>query len=340
VLTSRDKLILVTGATGFIGRNLVRELSARGTRVRCFVRASSDCSALNGLGVEIAVGDLLDPPSILRALEGVSVVYHLAATVRPSGSIYSKGGFGRLCFQTNVDGAINLARACLAKKVERLVHYSSVASAGPGVNITEDWASPPYSVYGRSKLDGERRILDLFKEFALPVSVIRPGMVYGPYSGPWAMLFRLVNLGFSMAIKGTEIRVPVCYVGNLIEASIVVCEKGRLGEVYFVSDESRSFTETVEMVADALGKKKTIREIAVNKSLLRWGLRFKEAIEGMIGLEIFPFRVNFDSEMLAAMPIIWSCDISRLIGLGYSRKFTAREGIALSVEWFRGNRSL
>ncbi|MEI7482008.1 MAG: NAD-dependent epimerase/dehydratase family protein [Elusimicrobiota bacterium] len=340
MLKSHNELILVTGATGFIGKNLVTELAGRGLNVRCFVRAGSDCSLLKRLNVEIAVGDLLDPPSILRALEGVSVVYHLAATVRPAGSIYSKGGFGRLCFRTNVDGAMNLARACLAKKVERLVHYSSVASAGPGVNITEDCASRPFSVYGRSKLEGEQQILGLFKSFGLPVTVIRPGMVYGPHSGAWRMLFRLVNLGFSLSIKGTEIRMPMCYVGNLIEATIAIGETGKSGEVYFVSDESRSFGETVEMVGIALGKKSKPRDISVSKNLVKFCLRVKESFEALIRLDIFPFRVSFDSELLAAMPINWSCDTSKLLRLGYVRKFTASEGIALSVEWFRRNKLL
>ena len=329
--------VLVTGASGFIGKNLAAELVSRGYAVRCLIRPSSDRSFLETLGVSFAEGDLLDPPSLLRALDGISTVYHLAATVRPEAALYRRDGFAHACFSVNVDGSGNLAAACAAKGVRKLVHYSSVASSGPGTAVKETDDPRPFSTYGRSKLAGEKRVLSLCREAGLHVVVIRPGMVYGPHSTAWLPLFRLVSAGLSLSIKDTEVTPPVCYVGNLVEATMLLAEKGEAGGIYFMADESRPFDRTVHLVSDALGRRRGPRNIAVPRGLLSAGLAVKETVESAIGAELFPFRIVFNSELLSAMPLRWGCDTSRLDNLGYLRRFGAEEGIRLTADWFRLN---
>ena len=108
-------LALVTGATGFVGANLVRELVATGTAVRVLVRPTSDRRALTGLPVEIVVGDLLDPASLRPGLAGVEVLYHVAADYRlwaPDPAVL---------YRINVEGTRALLAAAEAASVRRIV---------------------------------------------------------------------------------------------------------------------------------------------------------------------------------------------------------------------------
>ncbi len=145
---------LVTGASGFIGRRLARELVRRGDEVACLVRRTSRTAPLSGLPVELVVGDLGDPGSLDAAVKGRDRVFHLAGVVQ---------ALDEADFDTaNTRGTANLVGACLraAPGLKRFVFVSSIAAAGPsgpGRPVVETDAPKPVSAYGRSKLAAETR---------------------------------------------------------------------------------------------------------------------------------------------------------------------------------------
>lgn len=165
--------VLVTGATGFIGTHLVRDLVEGADEVVCLVRSTSNRQALEPLGVEFIEGDVSDPASLDRAVEGCQVVYHLAGLTMALATAD--------LHRVNEGGTRNVAAACARKSTPPvLLSVSSIAAAGPVSNgrpAVESDSPAPVSHYGRSKLAGERAVA----EFAdrVPTTIVRPPIVFG-----------------------------------------------------------------------------------------------------------------------------------------------------------------
>jgi nucleoside-diphosphate-sugar epimerase len=177
----------VTGASGFIGRHLAERLLADGKRVRVFVRRPEAVEELRRLGADVVVGSLDDVAAISQAVEGVETVYHLAAmtcAIRPADML-----------RVNGDGARNVAAACAAQRQKPLlVQVSSVAAAGPsrrGMVRVETDTPAPISNYGRSKLAGELATAEFAAD--LPVTIVRPGIVFGPRNLEMLPMFRSIK---------------------------------------------------------------------------------------------------------------------------------------------------
>jgi dihydroflavonol-4-reductase len=155
---------LVTGATGFVGSAVVRQLLQSGHSVRVLVRAGSPLSNLQGLAVEMVRGDLTDPTALVRATQGCRYVFHVAADYRlwvPKPATM---------YQTNVTGTRNLMLAALQARVERIVYTSSVATlglpadGGPGDEDTAVTLDDMIGHYKRSKFLAEAAVQELHRE--------------------------------------------------------------------------------------------------------------------------------------------------------------------------------
>lgn len=167
---------LVSGATGFIGGALVERLAAERWRVRALVRRATDATALAVLGVEVVRGDLTDPSSLGPACSGVDVLFHCAALVTDWAP--------RRAFRAvNVDGAGALAEAAAAAHVGRFVHVSTTDVYGfPDANDTDEDAPHRRRGWGYpdSKIDGERVVREVAERARMPLTIVRPGTVFGP----------------------------------------------------------------------------------------------------------------------------------------------------------------
>jgi nucleoside-diphosphate-sugar epimerase len=234
VAPPRDDVGLITGATGFIGGHLARALVDEGYRVRCLVRATGDTSRLEQLGVEIAVGDLIDAQSLARATQGCRYVFHCGALVSDWATV-------REITQTNVAGTRNLLQACVDASVERFVHFSTTDVYGypGGVAIDETHAPTRFrNWYAQTKLTAEAEVRQAADARALSAVILRPSTVYGPGStevvGAIARAIRnrsMVLIDHGRAIAG------LCYVANLIDAALLaVHQDAAAGEAFNVSD--------------------------------------------------------------------------------------------------------
>src|SRR3990172_4094497 len=171
---------LVTGATGFVGANVVRVLLDRGENVRVLARAESDRSNLDGLPVEVAIGDLRDSDAVRRAVRGCRrgfpVAAHYPLWARDPRELYA----------SNVQGTVHVMEACLAEGVERVVHTSTVGTIGlsalptPCDEATQLAPGQLTSHYKRSKLAAERAALS-FAARGLAVVVVNPSAPIGAH---------------------------------------------------------------------------------------------------------------------------------------------------------------
>lgn len=164
--------ILVTGASGFLGGHLIRELIKRGYSVTSMARRTSNIKKLEG--TEIRYGDLLDESSLIEATKGIDIVVHLAA-------YYTFSGKKELYKKVNVEGTKSLCEAALRNNVKRIIYCSSTEAIGPVKNPpgNENTEPNPQYEYGRSKLMAEE-VVKSYRGKGLEHTIIRPTGIYGP----------------------------------------------------------------------------------------------------------------------------------------------------------------
>ena len=244
------KNVAVTGASGHLGANLVRQLLQRGYHVAALVRKSS--LALEGLNIERHEGDLLDPGSLHRAFKGVEQVYHLGARV----SIRS-GQRDRL-FAVNVEGTRNVLEACQAEGVKTLVHFSSIhaldmySRGRPVDESTRLLEAGEGSDYDQSKAEAERLVRA--NEFAsLSTRIIYPTAVIGPHDYHRSLtglaIKRMASGNLPMLIEGGFDWVDA---RDVAAGAIASAEIGKDGDRFILSGHYRSVAEMARQIA-ALG---------------------------------------------------------------------------------------
>jgi dihydroflavonol-4-reductase len=245
---------LVTGATGFLGSHVARELARRGERVRVLVRPSSDLRALEGLDAERVEGDLRTPSSLDRALEGVLRVFHVAADYR----LWARDP--REIYESNVAGTQNLLAAARQAGVEKFVYTSTVATvAVPREDrlpneATKSSVSEMIGHYKRSKFEAEQCALRA-AEAGLPVVIVNPTTPVGP--GDWKptptgkIIVDFLN-GRMPGYVDTGLNfVPVedCARGHLLAA-----ERGRVGERYILGGCNLTLKQMLDLLSAASGR--------------------------------------------------------------------------------------
>jgi nucleoside-diphosphate-sugar epimerase len=212
---------LVTGANGFIGRHLAERLLADGKSVRLYVRRPESVEELRRLGADVFVGGLDDVAALTQAAQGVETVYHLAAMT----SAFTVEEMLRV----NRDGAANVARACLAQQQPPLlIQVSSVAAAGPasrGELRRETDVPEPISNYGRSKLAGEQAVAQFAAD--LPITIVRPGIVYGPRNRELLPMFLSIKYVNAHFIPGwLTPPLSLIHVDDCVEVFLQTAERG------------------------------------------------------------------------------------------------------------------
>jgi nucleoside-diphosphate-sugar epimerase len=209
--------VLVTGATGFTGGHLARHLIDHGDEVRTLVRPRSrerfDRSPLPGKGVIPVDGDLMDPASVRRAVDGVEVVYHIAATYREAGqpdSAYRA---------INVEGTRNILEAAQAANVRRVVHCSTGGVHGHIANppANEDAPFNPGDVYQETKLAAETLVREFGAAHGLDVVVVRPIGIYGPGDRRFLLMFRGLARGRFPMIGTGQAFYHLTFIDDLVD---------------------------------------------------------------------------------------------------------------------------
>jgi dihydroflavonol-4-reductase len=251
-------LAFVTGGSGFVGSHLVETLVKRGWRARCLVRSASSVDVLKKAGADLVIGDLDKPDDLRAVLEGVDVVYHVAG-------LTCALSYDQL-LRVNRDGVERVLSAAAAmEKPPTVVLVSSIAAGGPTsrgqVKLESDPANP-VSKYGESKLAGEK----VASQFAgrLPVTIVRPGVVFGPRDTAQAQLFRALKRFRFHPVPGMK-NPPLSYiyVEDLADVLMLAAAQGKRvpppeapvagqGIYYAVVAEHPSFADWGKMVRPLL----------------------------------------------------------------------------------------
>lgn len=224
----------VTGGSGFVGRNLIRHLKARGDTVRALARSEAAAQAVKASGAEPVRGDLEDFRALRDGLAGCGLVYHAAAEVAEWGP---REQFHRV----NVVGTQNLLTAARAAGVKKFVHVSTEAVLVDGTplhNVNEDRPLPakPLPRYPESKGQAEQYVRDASSP-QMQTVIVRPRLIWG--KGDTTLLPQLikgVREGRFMWVNGGTFMTSTTHVDNVCEGLLLAADKGRGGQTYFVTD--------------------------------------------------------------------------------------------------------
>ncbi len=313
---------LVTGATGFIGSSLVKELVKRGYEVTCLARKTSNLQCLEGLDVSIVCGDCTDQDSLRQLPTHFNYVFHLAGLTKAK----KKEDF----FLTNGKGTENLLNALSAdtKALKRFLYMSSLAAVGPsrdGLPIDETAIPIPVSIYGKSKLEGERATLK-YKE-QMPVSIIRPPAVYGPRDRDFFLFFKMVRRGFYP--YWGKCYYSLLYVDDLVQGLIAAAESHEAeGRIYFLSDgRIYSNDDIVNEIMQAMDTRAV--RLRIPSFAMKLLAAFGEKFAGSATI------INSD-KLREIKHSHWTCSSKKAENeLGFIPKVTLKEGIKWTVEWYK-----
>lgn len=325
--------VLVTGATGFVGREVAHHLSGRGHALTLLVRGPRAEQRAEALGCpgRVVEGDLEDARAVEQAVHGADTIVHLAAIVSPALQRDASS-----VERVNRDATVALAQAAKAAGARRFVFVSSIAAMGffSGV-ATKDSPCRPVTSYGRAKLDAERALLQM-QSSAFDVIVLRPPTVYGP-GEPYNFLewVRAIHRGMFRVIGPGNNAFPLATTKNVARA-ICAAVEGRLsGDLYLVADrEPYTITRIHGAVLHALGKRgprlRIPRGLAVGAALLNEGLCF---VVPKVPAVLTRARVN-------TLTVDQRFDLKPLLDAGVHLDAPLEEWVALTVRDYERRRVL
>ena len=324
-MVERQKVALVTGASGFIGSHLVEILLKRGWRVRCLVRKTSVIKWIPTDDVSLIDGDITVPGEDLeRAVRNVSVVFHLAGvTSATDDSVYAS---------VNDGGTRNIVTAMQkAAPASLLVFCSSLAAAGPASTkrpLNETDEPSPVSAYGKSKLTAEK----IVAESGLQHLTVRPPTVYGPRDKDILAIFKLVSYGLALRVAREGQRLSLVHVEDLARGMATGAESDGRGLYYMTDGMVHTWESVIEHIARGVGKKPRIISIAPGVvDLFSRAERLRASLFGSKPL-ITPDRV------IELMQANWTCDDTRArLDIDYESSVALPEGIKSTAEWYKTN---
>ena len=317
---------LVTGASGYIGRNLVQKMEKREMRAKAFVRKTSYIQSLLKLeNVEVCFGDITDLSSVEQAVEGRQVVYHLA------GLVSDWGGYKKF-YEANYLGTKNVLEASIRAKVKKFIYISSIGVLnlkGKGAILEDQLYSHFPSSYCRSKAEAEKLVRKLSS--SIPIVIIRPTVVYGP--GDRLCTSRILNFARKNLLfvvdQGKGI-FPHLYIDNLTEAILLAAEKEEaIGEIFNITDGVNTpVGEFFNYLSQIAGKGNILISFSYP---VAWCLAFlmdvftkltgKPPLLSWMGLEFLSLKCRFD---------IFKARET----LGYKPSIPLKEGMKIVKRWW------
>lgn len=322
-------MVLVTGANGFVGSHLTEALLARGYRVRCMVRRSSDLAFIRDLPVEWAYADLRDGSDLVQACRGVDAVCHCAALTRaPDEETFMR---------VNAHGTEVLARTALGTNpdLERFLFVSSQTAIGPaaGKDQPVDESSVPHPVnwYGQSKLAAERALTAM--QPSLPATILRVSAIFGPRDRDFFSYFELVKWGLSLYPSRNEQRLSLVYVHDLVDLILLALEsETAIGETYIACGYEASHRKFAETIARAMHKRPLhiVVPDAVLSTIALWS-RVQTRLTGRTPL------LN-DQRIVDMRQDYWLCSAEKARReLGYAPNSDLETAVQETADWYLEN---
>lgn len=247
--------VLVTGASGFVGAAVARALCDRGAKVRVLVRPTSPRTNLEDLDVQLAAGDMRDPASMAKALQGCRFAFHVAADYR----LWARDP--EEIVRNNLAGVTTVMEAALAAGVERLVYTSSVATLRlPDDGAPGDESGPldeaeAIGAYKRSKVAAERRVERYVENDGLPAVIVNPSTPIGPGDvRPTPTGRIIVEAARGRMPAYVETGLNLVHVDDVAAGHLLALEAGRVGERYVLGGQDAPLGEMLARIAAMTGR--------------------------------------------------------------------------------------
>lgn len=293
-------MILITGATGFIGKRLLKRIS-KSEKIRCLARNGSDLPK----NVETVLGDLSDKDALRKATKDISCVIHLAAVINST----NKTDF----YKVNHIGTKNLIEACKKNGVKRVILISSY-----------DVVMKPGNDYTKSKLLAE----NVVKKSGLDYIILRPTAVYGPNDKGLSTLFQMIKKYPIAPVAGDgNYQLQPAYVGDVVDCIIRCVKSPKFGKTYFVAGPKPvSFNEIIDTAAKACSKK--VIKLHIPMAILRIVLFPMKLFSKSPRLSYEKFKLIVQSK---------TCDISETRKDLKFKPISFEEGVRRTIRYGRDN---
>jgi nucleoside-diphosphate-sugar epimerase len=313
-------MLLITGATGFIGSHLLEHLASTGRPARLLLRRKRLPAGIPD-NIQAVYGDLATGQGIDEALDGIDAVIHLAGVTKAlRNADYHTG---------NVAATETLARRIAGRGV-RFVHVSSLAAMGPCAGVDEDAEPKPISHYGISKLEAERKA----RAYVPEAVIVRPPVVYGPRDTDVFQMLKSAASGFVLEIAGGDRWFSAIYVKDLVQGLIaaVECPKAA-GRTYFLTHpKPLTWKELSDTAARIMGRKPP--KVITVPYPIAWtvGL-FGELWSRLTRKPVIVSRDKVTEARCAA----WTCSAAKAASeLGFEAKTGLERGLSETLEWYKG----
>lgn len=320
--------ILVTGAAGLLGGQLTELLIARGARPRALVHPRYDAGWRAPAGADGYAADIADRAAIEAALAGVDCVIHCAARTGPWGSAAEYE-------RVNVAGLETMVRAAVAAGVQRFVHVSSITVHGNDVRGAADEDSPLHTEpnpYSRSKVAGEHLLHRMIRDEGAPVTIVRPGWIYGPGdTASFGRFAQLIDEGRMLVVGTGRNHLPLVYVRDAAEGLLLAAATEQSpGRTYLlVNDEPVTQRQFLDAIAAELNAPPPRRRIPYRAAVALGAVA--ETAGHLTGKQ--PPVMRYGLQLLGGENR-FSIDRARR-ELGFAPAVGYLEGVRRGVAWYR-----
>lgn len=326
--------VLVTGAAGFLGSRLTALLAARGEETRAVVHPARDAGWRAPSGVDLYHADITDRAAIAPALDGVERVFHCAARTGPWGP---PAEYHRV----NVAGLEAMVRAATAAGVRRFVHVSSITVHGNDVHGEADEGSPLRSEgnpYSQTKVAGELLLRRMIRDEGAPVTIVRPGWIYGPAdTASFGRFATMIANGQMLVVGAGDNHVPLAYVDDVAEGMLLASQAEQAaGRAYLLlNDEEVTQREFLAAIAAELGVAPPGRKLPYRAGVLAAGVA--EVAWKLARRQQAPPVMRYGLQLLGGENRFSIARARR--ELGFSPAVGYAEGVRRGVAWYREARS-
>jgi nucleoside-diphosphate-sugar epimerase len=319
--------IAITGATGFIGNNLTYYLHERGYDVTALVRSREKAIPFIEAGIAFKLCDITDRDSLKEGFNDVQLIVHLAALFNHPGASWDE------YYRVNVEGTKNVVEIAMQSGVKRVIHCSTggVVTGGGNPPYSEQtpYAIPAWDKYEKTKLEGEKVVLDFHREQDFDVVVIRPTQPYGPGDASKAKFYRMVKKGI-IANPGNT-KKHLIYIDDLCRAfEIVLTNESAKGEIFLIgSKTSIELKKLVGIVADNLGV--PAPKLILPAAPIQWLCSITEIVCNFIRIKPFLYRRSMDFFTKSV-----EFDVTKAFKvLGYESQIDVSEGVSKTAAWYQ-----